>query len=441
MTLPISSLANMEFMLYGGASGNMNCPSYINGYKAGNLSSYYNPYGYSGIVQTPWGTNQGVNQGVNVGQGVGQTNSQTGTQGATTNAGSDMETLVNYYADNLAPSESLASAVIMGGVSGALMMNPRYIAHPINSFKGLKDVKEMFKSVKVDGSDLNKLWKENPTVMQDAYFRMHKAASRANSKLGLFRKRYTDAEYKELKKIMQEALDSKDIQKIAEASKKLENVYISNGHIPSFWKKIRGKKVTTVAEKLADNAGIKEGAEALIKSNKMSYLNRFKHSLGGKMAILFAGIEILTNIGKIKTAFQHDKENPNGEKLGMKQLGQTTVKAVANTVGWAAGEAAGIWAATKLGATIGTAFGPGVGTAIGGIAGLIGGSICMWLTGKATKALVGDDVANKVEAKKLAQTPEGKAQLLTLVAEKAQKNEDVPQNVMFAAQNVAATMA
>lgn len=438
MTLPISSLANMEFMLYGGASGNMNCPSYINGYKAGNLSSYYNPYMYYGMNQTPWNTNQAQN----INQANIQNSNTASNSTNTTAQGSSIDTLAEYYAEKqLSPSESFSSAVISGGVMGALMMHPRYIAHPFNSYKGLKDVKEMFNSVKVDGSDLNKLWKENPTVMQDAYFRMHKAASRANSKLGLFRKRYTDAEYKELKKIMQEALDSKDIQKIAEASKKLENAYISNGHIPSFFKKLRGKDVSTVAEKLADNTGIKEGAEALIKKNGMSFLGRFKHSLGGKMAILFAGVEILTNIGKIKTAFQHDKENPNGEQLGMKQLGQTTVKAVANTVGWAAGEAAGIWAATKLGATIGTAFGPGVGTVIGGIAGFVGGSIGMWLTGKATKALVGDDVANKVEAKKLAQTPEGKVQLLSLVADKAQKNEAVPQNVMFAAQNVAATLS
>lgn len=437
MTLPISSLANMEFALYGGASGNMNCPSYINGYRAGNLSSSYNPYMYSMANQNSWRPNQAQN----INQGISQNTNPVSNSVGDVTKGSNIDILTDYYAKNLEPSESLASAVIMGGVSGALMMNPRYIAHPINSFKGLKDVKEMFKSVKVDGSDLNKLWKENPTVMQDAYFRMHKAASRANSKLGLFRKRYSDTEYKELKKIMQEALDSKDIQKIAEASKKLENAYISNGHIPSLFKKIRGKEVTTVAEKIADNTGIKEGAEALIKKNSMSYLSRFKHSLGGRMAILFAGVEMLMNIGKIKTAFNHDKENPNGEKLGMKQLGQTTVKAVGNTLGWAAGEAAGIWAATKLGASIGTAFGPGVGTVIGGVAGLIGGSIGMWLAGKATKSIVGEDVANKVEAKKLAQTPEGKAQLLTLVAEKAQKNEEVPQNVMFAAQNVAATLA
>ncbi len=438
MTLPISSLANMEFTLYGGASGNMNCPSYINGYRAGSLSSYYNPYMYSMANQNSWRPNQALN----INQGISQ-NSNSNT---TATKGSNIDILTDYYAKNLEPSESLASAVIMGGVFGALMMNPRYIAHPINSFKGLKDVKEMFKSVKVDGSDLNKLWKENPTVMQDAYFRMHKAASRANSKIGLFIKRYTDAEYKELKKIMQEALDSKDIQKIAEASKKLDNAYISNGYVAKGISKIKGalgfdSKMATVAEKIADNKGIKEGAEALIKKNGMSYLSRFKHSLGGKMAILFAGIEMLMNIGKIKTAFQHDKENPNGEKLGMKQLGQTTVKAVGNTLGWAAGEAAGIWAATKLGASIGTAFGPGVGTVIGGVAGLIGGSIGMWLAGKATKSIVGDDVANKVEAKKLAQTPEGKAQLLTLVAEKVQKNEEVPQNVMFAAQNVAATLS
>ena len=42
MTLPINSLANMEYMLYGGALGaNPNCPSYANGYKAVN-NNYYN---------------------------------------------------------------------------------------------------------------------------------------------------------------------------------------------------------------------------------------------------------------------------------------------------------------------------------------------------------------------------------------------------------------
>ena len=51
MTLPISSLANMEYMLYGGALGaNPNCPSYVNGYKAANnnlYGGYYNPSIYN----------------------------------------------------------------------------------------------------------------------------------------------------------------------------------------------------------------------------------------------------------------------------------------------------------------------------------------------------------------------------------------------------------
>ena len=46
----VSSLANMEYMLYGGTSGTRaNCPSYMNGYCAqstlANSTPYYN-YGY-----------------------------------------------------------------------------------------------------------------------------------------------------------------------------------------------------------------------------------------------------------------------------------------------------------------------------------------------------------------------------------------------------------
>ena len=89
MTLPISSLANMEFTLYGGASGNMNCPSYINGYRAGSLSSYYNPYMYSMANQNSWRPNQALN----INQGISQNlNSNT-----TATKGSNIDILTDYY--------------------------------------------------------------------------------------------------------------------------------------------------------------------------------------------------------------------------------------------------------------------------------------------------------------------------------------------------------
>ena len=432
MTLPaINSLANMEYMLYGGASGlNSNTPSYANGYMTdSNLyGNYYNPYVYGNNTQN----GQSVYE-----QAAGGKNKPAAQTEQTV---SDWNTLADYYAKDLSPSESLTSAIVMGGAMGALTMHPRLITHPWNSVTTLKEVNDMFKGVRVDGSDMNKLWKENNVVMRDAYFRMHKAAARSKSKFNLIRQRYTVDEYKELKRIMQEALDSKDINKIAEASAKLEQAYINNGRIPRAWNRIRNffatnkKEMPTITSKLADTEAIKKGAQTLIGDGKMSFTKALKKGGGVKGGLFFAGLEIFMNWSKIKTAFDKD------ESTGWKQVGQTTVKAAGNAVGWAVGEAAGVWAATALGAKIGTLFGPGVGTVIGGIAGFVGGSIGMWLAGKATKAIAGQDVADKITADNLAKTNEGKQALLSLVAQKVQSGEDVPQNVLKSATNIASTM-
>ena len=62
MVSPINSLTNMEYMLYGGASGvNPNCPSFSNGYMANRNSwNYQMPYGYNN--QSVW-NNQFAQQG------------------------------------------------------------------------------------------------------------------------------------------------------------------------------------------------------------------------------------------------------------------------------------------------------------------------------------------------------------------------------------------
>ncbi len=434
MTLPaINSLANMEYMLYGGASGlNANTPSYMNGYMANNglYGNYmYNPSLYNNAQAN--GANSTENQSVNTGT--------KGTASQSTASAQDLKTLSDYYAKELSPSESLASAVIMGGAFGALSMHPRLITHPWNSITTLKEVNDMFKGVRVDGSDMNKLWRENNAVMRDAYFRMHKAAARSKSKLNLIRQRYTKEEYTRLKNMMQQALDSKDINKIAEASSALERAYVNNGRIPRAWNKIKNffgskSEVPTVASRLADTKAIEQGAKTLISDNKMSFTKALKKGGGVKGGIFFAAIELFMNWDKIKTAFSKD------DSTGWKQVGQTTTKAVGNAIGWAAGEAAGVWAATALGAKIGTIFGPGIGTVIGGIAGFVGGSIGMWLAGKATKAIVGQDVADKVTANNLTKTPEGQTQLLSLVSQKVQSGEKVPENVIFSANKILAGM-
>ena len=427
---PVQSLLNMETMLYGAPGMNMSVPNYLNGYTGvpynaydslANAYGYLNPdmyynsaYDYNSAALNNTQTEQTINSIQN---------------------SKDMKTLAEYYEKSLSPSESLGSAIIGMGVVGALMNHPRYLAHPINSFKGTKDVREMFKGVRTEGSNLNKLWKANNEVMREAYFQMHKASSRQYGKLGLFRKKYTADEYKQLKELMEKALKSGNIDEVAKASQTLKHAYVNNGGFFKLWNAIRGKEMPTVASRITDTAAITKNTQALLKnSGKISYAKALKKG-GIAGPILFLGIELLCGIEKIKTAYSKDKETGN------KQLGQTLVKGAGNAIGWAAGEAAGIWATAAIGAKIGTAFGPGVGTLIGGLAGMVGGAIGMWLTGKATKALVGEDVANKVEAENLTKTPEGQLQLLQLTAQTAQSDKNLDPKVQTALQNIVTQLA
>lgn len=426
MVAPISALANMEYALYGGVGLNSAAPNYLNGYRdsinmydsLANSYAYMNPYMYNNSAYGANGVN-GVNSSI-----YAQNNAGATSFGAVQNTNSkaneaDMATLAKFYKNNaISPSESLANAAIGGGIVCGVMANPRIIAHPINTVKAsFGDVKEMFKGVKVNGSDLNKLWKENHAVMEEAYFRMHKLSARSKGKLGLFRKRYTPDEYNKLKDIMQKALDSKDINKIAEASAKLEKAYVNNGGINRLLNKLKLKpEVPSVETALKDTAGIAEKAKTLVGSNKVTFKNALKKG-GIWGSVIFAGLELLCGIDKIKTAFAKDK------KSGRKQMMQTGVKAVGNAAGWALGEAAGVWAFASLGAKIGTVFGPGVGTAIGGVIGALCGSIGMWLAGKATRAIVGEDVADKIQAENMTKTQEGQAQLLTYTAQKVQEGK------------------
>ncbi len=353
----------------------------------------------------------------------------------------DMQILADYHAKSLSPSESLGSAIVGMGVVGGLMNHPRYIAHPINSVMGLKDVHKIFKDPNVKA-----LWEKNYNVMQEAYFQMHKASSRQFSKIGLFRKRYTPDEYKHLKEIMEKAIKSNNIDEIAKASETLKHAYINNGGLYKFTNGVKnfftGSKteLPTVASRIADEATIAANTKTLLSTQlKPSFKQALKK--GGVMGpVLFLGIELFCGLGNIKAAFAKDKEDKAAGKecknYGQKQLGQTLVKGAGNAIGWAAGEAAGIWAAGALGAKIGTAFGPGVGTIIGGLAGMVGGAIGMWLTGKATKALVGDDVANKITAENMLKTEEGQAELLQLTAQTAQKDKNLDPQVLAAFNNI-----
>lgn len=446
MVAPISSLANMEMALYGGFGTNANAPSYLNGYTGANgYSSYMNPsfYGYGN------GYNSYNNS--TFGQGVpynyGSTNSQQTQQDTIFQGLSQVEqkALMNDYKKSLAPSGGLLGCAAGNAVFG-LATNPRLIVHPINSIQTVKNVEKAFADVKVKGSALNKLWvkPENSNILREAYLQMHKAEARCQTKVGAFRRSYVaTGDVDRIQKVVGElktALKAGDMEAIKKHTATLQHAYSKNGgFIARGLDKVKGcfvdVKQTTVADKLKDTEGINRRIAELGKTTKTSFKSMFKRGGGLKGGLFFAAVELLMGYDKIKTAFSKDNDT------GMKQLGQTGLKAIGNTAGWAVGEAAALWAFTKAGAAIGTALGPGVGTLVGGAVGLIGGGIGVWLAGKATNAIVGQDVADEVETQKLAQSNEGQVQLLEHTMQRMQNGEKVSLEAQQAVQKLATLYA
>ena len=438
MIPPIQSLMNMEMALYGGYGSSMTAPSFYNGYMGGYSNNHQlNNYPISNNPTFMGGYNYGqgydaTSFGQNIPQGYSNQGGEQQSQGTIFGALNQQQgqAIVDFYAKNLEPTQSFASAAIGGTLMGAAMCNPRSIFHPINFVKGRKDVAAMFKDVKTEGSVLNKLWKENSVVMEEAYAQMHRAASRNNSKIGMFRKRYTTAEYNQLKDIMEKALKTGNVDEIAKATATLEHAYCNNGWFFRGWNKIKGifgkSDLQSVSKRLGQTNEIAEATTKLLSNNKMTIGKAFQKT-GGKVGLAFGLIEILLNMGKIKTAKQRDAENAQrGQKTnyGAKQTKQTVLKAITNTLGYAAGETLSVWAFAKLGATVGTALGPGVGTLIGACVGFLGGSLGMWAVDRLiNRPLIGEDVANKIEAENMAKTQEGQQQLLTYTLEQAQKGK------------------
>lgn len=454
MVSPINSLMNMEYMLYGGASGvNPNCPSFSNGYMANNTAwNYQTPFGYNN--QSIWNNqnlwnNQLAQQPAQAGAvdtfapQAQQTQQQT-TFGASQQ---DLDTLGKYYLKGLNPSESLLGAA-GGGAAFALVNNMRFIAHPFASLSSLGATEKMFAGVKDKKSALGKLWNNPETngLVRDAYHKMHKLEGASKWRFApLFKKRLDETTYKALKNKMEMALLSGDKRQIAEATERIRVATgVQSGPVGNFfnkiWSKIRGQKVTTIADRLANNTAIREAALKKVNEKGAVGLTEtitkgFK-SQGVKGGAFFAAMEFIMDWSKIRSAFSA-KENPT--KTGLTQLGQTTVKAAGSLIGWTAGEAIGAWAGAKLGAAAGTVICPGLGTAIGAVAGLVGGSIGSWALGKLTHKIVGEDVGSKVEVQNMKKTAQGQQQLLQLTLAQAQedkKNNKLDPKVAQALNNV-----
>ncbi len=432
MVLPVSQLANMEMALYGGFGSNANAPSYLNGYSSNN--SYSNPsfYGYNNYDQA-FGQNIPYSNNMNTSQTQPQTSIFQGLSQSETQA------LKDDYKKSLSPSEGILGAAA-GGAAFALIQNPRLIFHPINSWKATKATNTAFASVK-GNSALNKLWNnpEYSNILREAYLQLHKAEARKMTKFGAIRRSYkATGDVEKIDNIvnnLKNALKEGKIGLITKHTAELQHAYsVNQGFIPRTWNKITkfftGKEAATVTSKLNDKNGILNRYKTLKNTTGTSMKSILKRGGGIKGGILFFAMEVLMNLGKIKTAFEKDSNT------GMKQLGQTAVKGTGNAVGWALGEAASVWAFTKWGAKIGSKIHPILGTLIGGAVGVIGGTVGMCLAGKATKALVGQDVADDIDANKLAQTTEGQEELLKNTIERMQRGEKVSPEAQQAVQKI-----
>ena len=440
MVSPINSLANMEYMLYGGASGvNPNCPSFSNGYMANNTSwNYQTPFGYNN--QSIWNNQYNQNYGLgNVGGASTTSDAQQASQTGFGASSRDIDTLGKYYLKGMEPSESLLGAA-GGGAAFALVNNTRFIAHPFASLSSLSTVEKMFAGVKDDKSALGKLWNnpETNAVVRDAYHKMHKLEGASKWRFApLFKKRLDKTTYDALKKEMETALKTGNKEQIAKATEKIRVATGSKtGVIPQAWRSLIGKTNPDIAKMTTDtavkSAVDKKLAEKAVSGYGEAIKKGFK-SQGIKGGGFFAAMEFLMDFGKIRTAFSKDSST------GVKQLGQTSVKAAGSIIGWTVGEAVGAAAGAKIGAAVGTAFCPGLGTAIGAVAGLVGGSIGTWAMGKLTKKLVGEDVGSKVEVDNMKKTAQGQQQLLELTINQAkedQNNKKLDPKVAQALQNV-----
>ena len=159
MTLPINSLANMEYMLYGGALGaNPNCPSYANGYKAVN-NNYYNPY----MQQYQNGTSYVPSSNIGINPQAIQ-NSYNNTpqlrQGYPKQAVSknDINTLAKFYEDANTYVQKwgdIGTSALMIG----MMENSQVIKHPLNSFRAMGVTNKIFDK---SNPAVQALWKKNP---------------------------------------------------------------------------------------------------------------------------------------------------------------------------------------------------------------------------------------------------------------------------------------
>lgn len=445
MTLPINSLANMEYMLYGGTSGlNSNCPSYINGYQASNpYTGYYNPQylqnyaNYQNNISNPNGIAEVQNS-----SNAAQQTQITGTTGQNTQTpvtNADINALTKFYED----SNSMVQKWGDIGTSAlfiAAAENSQVLKHPFNSIRAIKATNMIFDK---SNTAIQALWQKNPELMQKAYGQLHAVNRMAQPKFSFvqkwFQKPITETARKDLEKIMADAIKSGDEKAILRATETLKASRGMDGYIPTAWNKVKNffggnaknltpqerilKKAADIDKAVNAPAALKPGVSGLLKQ-------------GLKEGKTFAIFGMVMDLPKIFSAYKN-----GGIDSALTQITQTGIRSVADGIGWTLGRAAGGAIGTKVGATIGTAVCPGLGTAVGAVLGFLGGAAGSILASKITHALIPTDEGTKLEAQNLTKTKEGRENLLSLVAQKYEAGETIPQNVLIAANNVQNAMA
>lgn len=167
----------------------------------------------------------------------------------------------------------------------------------------------------------------------------------------------------------------------------------------------------SVIDKAASTASMGEKAGKFVNWSK-----GMTNTVANKGAIAAAVVTVTEDMDELAVAYK------DGVGSGLKQTGQTAVKA-----GAAAG---GFWAGAKggafLGAKVGACFGP-VGAAVGGLlGGLAGGLFGSWGAKKVAKAVVGKDVGDKIREQQ------------ALEAANAQQGTELSESQMMAVGNVLA---
>lgn len=214
----------------------------------------------------------------------------------------------------------------------------------------------------------------------------------------------------DLPKLMREAKSLKG----ADLAAKMKEIEIAkaNADILINEAKVLGViKHSTKIGKAASWVKTKSGYRAL--SNKIAKgtmsTNKAISSLakGAKGGAGMAVISLALETPMIVEGFKRDTST------GFKQLGHSSAKVVAETVGYMAGAKIGAIAGAKIGATVGTCIGGPIGTAVGAAIGtVIGvgtGLLCSWLAGKGIRKVLGDDpveVAKMQDAQQLAHEAE-----------------------------------